>query len=115
MERAWKISIPDQRAENPNGRMINAISEELQVVCEQHQYESFILPLAVHYKWPRSVNFEKVLERCYSKDLWAKLIKVYQNPWSAISIARSSTDEESQVCFDLSKATFRYEQSISAG
>jgi hypothetical protein len=113
MESAWEVSSPETRLGNPNARVIDDLRDEAYAVCEQHRYESFILPMAMHYNWPRSVDFEDVLSRCQSTTLWEKLKTVYQNPWAAASLSPNVTPLKNS--FDLSKAPFRYEESTVAG
>lgn len=48
-------------------------------VCEQHKYETFILPLAKQYEWPTELEFETLYTRLQREDVLEGIVALYMN------------------------------------
>lgn len=89
------------RSTNLNGRQIistaevsendaedDKVGELVERVCYQHRYELFMLPLSVQYRWPRRVDFSKLLQRLESPKAFTALKDLYNAPWTAVNIRK---------------------------
>lgn len=70
-------------------------------VCDQHAYETLILPLSVQFQWPRNVNFFEFLCKLSQPNVIAHMKKVHDNPWAGTVISYVPVSERSRNIKDL--------------
>lgn len=83
----WGDTKEQPRATNAQGRCVARKEEERRlIVCEQHRYETCVVPLAVQYMWPTAIDFIAVLKRLTSPKIIEILKFLYKHPWHGILI-----------------------------
>lgn len=81
--RLWEKTTDDPRHTNGAGRRVEITDFRFQVdVCDQHQYETIILPLACQYQWPRTIDFAEFMKRVGSTEIVNYAVQIYEDPWS---------------------------------
>lgn len=81
----WPRTDPCSRPTNIFGRSIRSDDESLRdEICALHQYEFGVLPLALHFRWPRRFDPNSFLDRLAEVNVWAHLKEVYMEPSSSI-------------------------------
>lgn len=92
----WKKTAPNPRLTNPQGRHVpEALKRVQKVVCEQHRYETLILPLSIQYSWPRRPDFYRLLGYLFDPAIEPRVQYVYENPTSGLMIGDPSRRLES--------------------
>lgn len=87
----WKKTSHAPRVTNPQGRRVTkSLMGAQKKVCDQHRYETHILPLSVQYRWPRRPSFYRLLGHLFDKDVVSRVKQVYEDPTSGLVIADPS-------------------------
>lgn len=77
----WKKSTPQPRVTNPQGRVVPpSLKAERQAVCEQHRYETLVLPLSVQYSWPRHPDFYRLIGYMFEPVVFDRIQRVFETP-----------------------------------
>lgn len=87
MASLWKKTKPTPRVTNPQGRRVTKSLMELQKkVCDQHRYETHILPLSVQYRWPREPSFYHLLGLLLDPSVETRVQWIHETPASGLMI-----------------------------
>lgn len=83
----WVRTSEDPRHVNKEGRRVEFCDFQLQVdVCDQHQYETVILPLAAQYEWPRDIDYSEFVKRLGSVEFLNFAVRIFEDPWSGVLV-----------------------------
>lgn len=109
LRRIWACTSHHPRESNNSGRKLTKKTRTtvtVNQICEQHRYESLILPLAVQYIWPTVPEYDTLLERLkedaiieFVVDLYVDLSKtvLFHSSTVAWKETRTMKEAEDQV------------------
>lgn len=77
----WKKTSPHPRITNLQGRRVSEdLEHDQKVVCEQHRFETLILPISVQFAWTRKPNFYTLLGFMFQPEVESRLQWVIETP-----------------------------------
>lgn len=92
LRRIWSCTTSNPRESNDLGRKLSRKTRTnvtVSQVCEQHRYETLILPLAKQYLWPRASQFEALVSRIKEDDILQHAVDVYISPSMSVLLQTS--------------------------
>lgn len=94
----WAATPHTPRPTNSQGRAVTGkkLLTLQEQVCDQHRYESMILPLSVQFGWPRNVNFYRLLGLLFHKSVEDRVTRVFEYPWSGQMIRKLHPSDTSR-------------------
>lgn len=85
--RIWSCTSPQPRETNSAGRYFvkrTRTTVTTEEVCDQHRYETLVIPLACQYSWPCELDFAIIAERVKMDAILVSVAEIYLNPRTCI-------------------------------
>lgn len=90
MAQLWPLTSPVNRSNNKMARRVYQKDANLKnAVCSQHEYESGIVPLAAHFRWPKTSDMEVLITRLKQRSVWERVKLVYRDPGEGIMLGKA--------------------------